>query len=384
MPKILFQNYIWLTNKIKARKMTFAEIAAEFEQSSLYDGRPLTKRTFFNWREKIEDLFHLYIDYDGFNRYFITNPEDFNPNVIWDCVSPNNVITRRLPGSNATSQPSDAASPVSVATSSGTTPSAAAIETYRLRIESDYRTKFIANPIVPQVVEEYRGSDYSIFAFEAQFSEVLYRSILALGCDAELLEPQSLRRKMAEEIRFLSDIYNGFWDENDCRSGYLCENTFKSEIILPSYGVTLHQNLNQIEMKTLSLSIKRIFFDQILSGEKKVETREIRPNNANRYIYYEQGGVKYDAVKDVANLPEGTEEEPLIVAAVEYDALKLLTGSYNVKPRPYIIVEVLGADLVTLVDDSGNPITYTENGVEYEATEIDYHLGRIIEDKSNI
>lgn len=364
MPKILFQNYIWLTGKLRSRKMTFSEIAAEFERSSLYEGKPLTKRTFFNWREKIEELFHLYIDYDGFNRYFITNPEDFSPNVIWDCLSPNKVVTRRAGGA--------------------VTPPCGPIETYRLRVESDYRSAFLANLFVPTVDEEFRGSEYSIFRFQAPFSEQLYRSILALGCDAELLEPLSLRRKMAEEMRLLHDIYNGIWDKNDCCTGYLCDNTFRSEIILPTYDVTLHQNLKSDAMKTLSLSIKRIYFDQILSGQKKVETREIRPNNANRYIYYEQGGVKYDAVKDVANLPEGTDEEPVIVAAVEYDALKLITGSYNVKPRPYIIVEVLGADLVTLVDENDNPIVYTENGIEYEATEIDYHLGRILEDKSNI
>jgi hypothetical protein len=43
-------------------------------------------------------------------------------------------------------------------------------------------------------------------------------------------------------------------------------------------------------MKNLTLSIKQIYFDQILSGEKKIETRDIRPNNVHKYCQLDKDG----------------------------------------------------------------------------------------------
>lgn len=39
-------------------------------------------------------------------------------------------------------------------------------------------------------------------------------------------------------------------------------------------------------MKILTLIIKKKWFDAILSGEKKIETREVRPTNT-KYISYQ-------------------------------------------------------------------------------------------------
>lgn len=135
-------------------------------------------------------------------------------------------------------------------------------------------------------------------------------------------------------------------------------------------------------MKVLALSIKREWFDKILSGEKKTETREVRPNTAYRYIEYVDSETgrhypKEDGVPD--EIIDRCDAVPL-----KYDALKLLTGAYNVKPRPYIIVKVKDAKLYVLTDEAGNEIVYEYNGKEYVASEIDYELGEIIEDKSRI
>lgn len=135
-------------------------------------------------------------------------------------------------------------------------------------------------------------------------------------------------------------------------------------------------------MKTLTLSIKRKWFDEILAGTKKVETREIRPNIASRYIYYqnEETGACYDRDVDIPD----DEIEKCGAVPVQYDAIKLLTGAYNIKPRPYIVVECKGADIVLLTDENDEPIAYDYEGRSYFMAEIDYHLGDIIEDKSNI
>lgn len=127
-----------------------------------------------------------------------------------------------------------------------------------------------------------------------------------------------------------------------------------------------------MNMKVLTLSIKQRYFDEILSGKKTQETREVRPTNAKRYIQYECDGKTYDAD---AELP-GTGD--IDIKPVKYDAIKLLTGAYTGK-RPYIVVECKGARVYLLTDENGKDITYTYKGEEYIASQIVYDLGRIIE-----
>jgi len=111
-------------------------------------------------------------------------------------------------------------------------------------------------------------------------------------------------------------------------------------------------------MNVLTLSIKQKFFDQILSGEKKSEYREIRPNNASKYCKF--------------NLKNE------FIEVVKYDQIKFVTGQYKGE-RPFAIVEVLGAEVALFTDDNDKEIVYTENGIEYLAAEIEYALGKIIQ-----
>jgi len=136
------------------------------------------------------------------------------------------------------------------------------------------------------------------------------------------------------------------------------------------------------EKKILALSIKRKFFDEILEGTKKVETRELRPNSKIRYIEYvnPETGKTYN--DDIEAEMAGENLEKLEVRPVRYDALKLLTGAYNVKPRPYIIVAIKKAEIVVLTDEYDEPFEYEYKGNKYVAAVIDYHLGEIIEDES--
>lgn len=125
-------------------------------------------------------------------------------------------------------------------------------------------------------------------------------------------------------------------------------------------------------MKTLTLSIKKKYFDEILAGTKTHEYREIRPTNAKRYITYVCGGKEYPAD---AELPE---EGDIDLKPIRYDAIKFLTGEYKGK-RPYIIVEVRDAEVSIFTDENGEDITYEYNGEEYAAAQIDYSLGDVIE-----
>lgn len=125
-------------------------------------------------------------------------------------------------------------------------------------------------------------------------------------------------------------------------------------------------------MKILTLSIKQKYFDEILTGKKTHEYREIRPTNAKKYITYLCGGKEYKVDEE---LPEEGEVE---LKPIQYDAIKLLTGEYKGK-RPYIIVEVKAAEAVILTDENGEDITYEYQGEEYLAAQIDYTLGKVLE-----
>jgi hypothetical protein len=117
-------------------------------------------------------------------------------------------------------------------------------------------------------------------------------------------------------------------------------------------------------MKILSLSIKQKFFDQILSGEKKQEFREIRPNSQARYCDLDEEGF----CKEVDG----------VLQARKYDAIKFLTGEYKGK-RPYAIVAVESADIELFEDENGNFVEYEHQGKTYLAAQVVYNLGDVIE-----
>ena len=111
-------------------------------------------------------------------------------------------------------------------------------------------------------------------------------------------------------------------------------------------------------MTVLTLSIKQKFFDQILSGEKTQEFREIRPKSEDRYC-------------------EFSADRQTLIGPKKYDQIKFVTGQFK-GTRPFAIVEVAGAEIVVLVDEHDEPIVYTEDGVECVACEVVYTLGQVL------
>lgn len=104
-------------------------------------------------------------------------------------------------------------------------------------------------------------------------------------------------------------------------------------------------------MNILTLSIKQKFFDEILSGKKGFERREIKPSNVENYVSFIVDGKEYEREEDI---PDGDSE--VMVKAKSYDKLKLVTGEYKGK-RPYLIVEVKDARVEFLFDENGDFIT---------------------------
>lgn len=90
-------------------------------------------------------------------------------------------------------------------------------------------------------------------------------------------------------------------------------------------------------MKILALNIKKVFFDQIIRGEKKIEYRELKQTTLNKYTYVDEAdGKRY---------------------LRRYDALRLFVG-YR-KDRESALVQVLN--------------TTCHDGV------IEYYLGKVLE-----
>lgn len=118
-------------------------------------------------------------------------------------------------------------------------------------------------------------------------------------------------------------------------------------------------------MKILTLIIKQKYFDEILSGAKKVETREIRHNNYKKYCELDEDGY---ALFD---------EEKGIFVPRQYDAIRFYVG-YN-KDRATALVEVKDANIGIFVDEEGKEVVYEANGEEFIASYIDYDLGEVLE-----
>lgn len=136
-------------------------------------------------------------------------------------------------------------------------------------------------------------------------------------------------------------------------------------------------NLELDKMNILTLNLKQVYFDQILSGEKTQEFRDLTPTTWAKYMELvdEQGNV----YKDWEQVPQDVDASKVGCFAREYDAIKFLTGAYNVKPRPYMIVEVLGGEVFGHVDDDDEPIWIEYDGEKYQEAHIVYNLGKILE-----
>lgn len=110
-------------------------------------------------------------------------------------------------------------------------------------------------------------------------------------------------------------------------------------------------------MKILQLIIKKIYFDQIMSGDKKEEIREIKPTTATKYCTIN--------------------EEGYTTGLIQYDAIRFYVG-YN-KDRATALVEVTGELIEELEDEKGDLIFYEYKGDQQQLMNIVYSLGKIIE-----
>ena len=131
-------------------------------------------------------------------------------------------------------------------------------------------------------------------------------------------------------------------------------------------------------MKTLTLNLKRVYFDQILAGEKTHEYRDIFPENVTKFVYYTIGDQEFAGDAELPSEEECPGE--VIPHPVHYDRIKFLTGAYSGK-RPYMVVEVKDAQINFITDENGEQLIVLDEatGIEFVAAQLDYTLGKIVE-----
>lgn len=105
--------------------------------------------------------------------------------------------------------------------------------------------------------------------------------------------------------------------------------------------------------KTIEIKCSEKEFNEVSSGAKKVITREIRPNNARRFV----------TLND--------EEE--CTGIIEYDSIRLVCS----KLSSSLLAKVEKIMLMEIIADDGSLVFYDYRGKTYQMVDWDAHLGEI-------
>lgn len=85
MARDLFNRYVWLVDTLKRYgRMTRSEIDACWLRSRFSDGRPLPRRTFYNYRQAIEELFDITVECDQATFEYYISEEDAHSESVTD------------------------------------------------------------------------------------------------------------------------------------------------------------------------------------------------------------------------------------------------------------------------------------------------------------
>lgn len=111
-------------------------------------------------------------------------------------------------------------------------------------------------------------------------------------------------------------------------------------------------------MSTLTLTLKQKFADDIFSGDKTQEFREIRPTNANKYCEFDEDGE--------------------LIAPKKYEAITFYVGKHE-KDMPHFTIEVIETEINIFEDEeTGELATFDHDGEEYIQSQVVYTLGKIL------
>lgn len=103
MSQNLFNRYIWMVDTIRRRgRISRRELNECWLRSPLSEGRPLARRTFYNYREAIQDLFNIDIKCDPSSfEYYIEMEQDGSQGSISDWLLNNAAVNDVLTNSQS-------------------------------------------------------------------------------------------------------------------------------------------------------------------------------------------------------------------------------------------------------------------------------------------
>ncbi len=74
---ILLNRYIWLLDTIKrCHRISRRDLSERWQSSPVSDGRPLARRTFYNYRLAIEELFCVEVKFDSTTKEYYIESDD--------------------------------------------------------------------------------------------------------------------------------------------------------------------------------------------------------------------------------------------------------------------------------------------------------------------
>lgn len=213
-----------------------------------------------------------------------------------------------------------------------------------------------------QKMLNYTIEDGAIFEIKVCYTRELIQELQRYGSDIMVLEPDDLRCSLAHDAALTLQRYGYTGIDPDKVTNIISEpddslmfKTPTEEIINPK---------NNKKMKVLNLIIKQVYFDQILSGEKTQEFREVKPTTIKKLLELDEEGYE-------------KEDENHNSIPIKYDAIRFFVG-YN-PDRDSALVEVKDAYCEMFTDENDELITYEYDGKEWVAEQVVYNLGKVLE-----
>lgn len=174
--------------------------------------------------------------------------------------------------------------------------------------------------------------------------------------------PMDLLNMLPEDVRELIDM--GQIDEYYAESEDESDDEIEEGDDLNDWNIGEEEREEPNKENTLYLTIKQVFFDQIMSGEKTEEYREIKDTTYKKYLALDENGGLLSYENHVFD-DDGVAEHlfnawnngvfPFIPKNIQY--LDLAVG-YN-KERDTARVEVIGCRFMTLTDGANKAMRYS-------------------------
>ena len=237
MPKNLFSRYIWIIDTIRRHgSITRDELNDLWCRSDVSDGERLPRRTFYNYRNAIEDLFKINIECDPSTyEYYIDNGGDKHDDSVTDWMLNSAAMSNVLTDARSVSHrvfledvPSSRQFLATVITAvkelkplrftysnytrSNPTPDVT-VEPYFLKlfrqrwyvtgrnVREDKIKTYALDRMTGATLQEMIHDNYSIFTYRLKLTPDFVQELLSHGANLTVIDPPELRAMVTESLK---------------------------------------------------------------------------------------------------------------------------------------------------------------------------------------